>query len=171
MDKDIFLRELMTQYGQDVWNFAFSLVRERTLADDIRQEVFVKAYDKLDTFRGGSSMKTWLFSITRNKAADYRKAAFLRKVTLVEYIREMGSTPSAEKEYFDKLVINEAWKAVLSLPVKFREVLTLYAHHQLSIAEIAELLQISESGVKVRLHRARKKVNEIYHGSEGKLYG
>ncbi|WP_256761646.1 sigma-70 family RNA polymerase sigma factor [Cohnella sp. WQ 127256] len=170
-DKNKILHLLMVQYGQDVWNFAFSLTRQRNLADDIRQDVFVKVFDKLDTFRAQSSVKTWLFSITRNLAVDYRRSAFIRKVTLVDYIRDRGSRHSAENEYFEKRDLNEAWKAVLSLPIKLREVITLFAHHQLSIAEIAVTLQISESAVKVRLHRARKQVNEKYKGREDAFYG
>jgi RNA polymerase sigma-70 factor (ECF subfamily) len=170
-DKNKILQDLMVQFGQDVWNYAFSLTRQQNLADDIRQDVFVRAYDKLDTFRGESSVKTWLFSITRNIAFDYRRSAFLRKVTLVDYIIEKGSNPSAEKEFFEKLDLKDAWKAVLSLSTKLREVITLYVHHQLSIAEIATLLQVSESAVKVRLHRARNKVNEIYEGREDEFYG
>lgn len=170
-NKNEILQNLMIQYGQDVWNFAFSLTRQRSLADDIRQDVFVRAYDKLDTFRGDSSVKTWLFSITRNIAVDYRRSAFFRKVTLIDYIIEKGSNPSAEREYFEQLGLKDAWKAVLSLPIKLREVITLYVHHQLSIAEIAAMLQISESAVKVRLHRARNKVNEMYKGKDEVFYG
>ncbi|MGM0882348.1 MAG: RNA polymerase sigma factor [Bacillota bacterium] len=102
-DKNKILRDLMVAHGEDVWNFAFSLTRQRSLSDDIRQDVFMKAYDKLESFRGESSVKT----------------------------------------------------------------LVLYAHYQLSIAEIANLLKISESAVKVRLHRARKKVNIVFQKRKG----
>lgn len=170
-DKNKILQDLMVHFGEDVWNFAYSLTRQRNLADDIRQDVFVRVYDKLDTFRGQSSMKTWLFSITRNIAIDYRRSAFFRKVTLIDYVITKGSNPSAEKEFFEKWHVKDAWIAVLSLPIKLREVITLYVHHQLSIAEIAELLQVSESAVKVRLHRARCKVNDIFKERGDECYG
>ena len=157
-DRNKILRDLMEHFGQDVWNYAFSITRQGSLADDIRQDVFVRAYNKLDTFRGEASVKTWLFSITRNIAVDYRRSAFLRKVNLVNYVVKKGGHPTAEAEFLERLALNDAWKVVLSLPIKLREVITLYVHHQLSIAEISALLQVSEAVVKVRLHRARNKV-------------
>jgi RNA polymerase sigma-70 factor (ECF subfamily) len=168
-DKNKILHDLMVVFGQDIWNFAFLLTHQHNLADDIRQDVFVKAYEKLDSFRGESSPKTWLLSITRNAAIDYRRSAFFRKVTLIDYVTVNGAHPSAEKEFFEKQVLTDAWKVVMSLPLKLREVIVLYVHHQLSIAEIADLLHVSESAVKVRLHRARNKVNEIYNGKDGEL--
>ncbi|MFC3801740.1 sigma factor [Cohnella sp. GCM10012308] len=60
------LRELMRLYGSEVWNLAFVLTKRRDLADDVSQDVFFAAYRKIDTFRGASSVRTWLLSITRN---------------------------------------------------------------------------------------------------------
>jgi RNA polymerase sigma-70 factor (ECF subfamily) len=79
---------------------------------------------------------------------------------LIDFIIEKGVHQSAEREYFKNDELMETWKAVMKLPVKLREVIVLYAHHQLSIAEIAALMGLSESTVKVRLHRARNKVNK-----------
>jgi RNA polymerase sigma-70 factor, ECF subfamily len=170
-DKNEILRGLMTAYGDDVWNFAFSLTRRRDIADDVMQDVFVKAFNKLDSFRAESSAKTWLLSIARNTVKDHRKSAFIRKVTLVEYITDKGTHASAESEYFEHELLSSAWEAVMKLPVKLREVMVLFAHHQLSISEIAALLRISEAATKVRLHRARLKVNQICDESEGDYNG
>lgn len=161
-DKNKILRDLMVAHGEDVWNFAYSLTRQRSLADDIRQDVFIKAYEKLESFRGESSVKTWLLSITRNVVIDYQRKVFFRKVKLVGFIQDIGNSSSAEKDFLQNENLKEVWKVVLNLPVKLREVLVLYAHYQLSIAEIANLLKISDSAVKVRLHRARKKVNIVF---------
>ncbi|KIL37012.1 hypothetical protein SD71_04850 [Cohnella kolymensis] len=170
-DKNEVLQNLMEEYGQDVWNFAFSVTRHPAIADDIRQEVFVKAFNRLETYRGQSSVKTWLLAITRNAVTDYHRSAFFRKVTLVDYIKETGEHPSAEQQYLDSQKIDDAWKAVMSLPMKLREVIVLFVHHELSIAEIARLLKISESAAKVRLHRARIRVNQTFNGSEGDRHG
>jgi RNA polymerase sigma-70 factor (ECF subfamily) len=166
-EKNKILHDLMVAYGDDVWNFAFFLTRQRTLADDIRQDVFLKAYEKMETFRGQSSVINWLLTITRNVAIDYQKKAFFRKVTLIGYIKDIGTYVSAEKEYIENQDLGDTWKVVLNLPVKLREVLVLYAHHGLSLAEISTLLHISESATKVRLHRARKKVNAVFQQREG----
>ena len=166
MDRNEALDELMNLYGQDVWNLAFSLTRRAEAADDIAQDVFVKAYQKWETYRGEASMKTWLLKIARNTAYDYQRSAFWRKVTLVDYFADRGAHPSAEEEALERLVQDDAWQAVLRLPVKYREVMVLHFHHQLSVAEIAELLGALESTVKSRLRRARAKLQEEWKGGE-----
>jgi len=70
-DRKALLTELMNAYGKDVWNFAFSMTKKWDQADDIAQEVFLKAYRNLHTFRSQSSVKTWLLAITRNMVLDY----------------------------------------------------------------------------------------------------
>lgn len=154
-DRKAILRELMTAHGDDVWNYAFSICRKPELADDITQDVFLKVYRRLTSFRGESSVKTWLLTITRNTALDYKRSAFWRKVTLFDMISPQGSSRSAENEALENLSISGIWAQVLQLPPKYREVLILFAHHQLSMKEIADVLGISVGTVKSRLHHAR----------------
>ncbi len=160
-DPKAILQDLMTAYGNDVWNYAFSITRKWEMADDITQDVFLKAYRNLFTFRSESSVKTWLLAITRNTAYDYKKSAFFRKVTLVDYITFQGSSPSAETEVIQGMESGEIWKLVLRLPAKYREVLILYGHYQLSMREIAKVLDLNEGTVKSRLRRARAKGNAM----------
>ncbi|AJY77502.1 hypothetical protein VN24_04605 [Paenibacillus beijingensis] len=159
LDRGAVLNELMTAYGTDVWNYAFFLTRRRELADDISQDVFVKVYNRLYTFRGQSSVKTWLLSITRNTARDALRSAWLRRVKLVAYWREKDAGPSAEREALSQQMTGEIWSVVMSLSDKLREVLLLHAHYGLKQEEIAELLGISAGTVKSRLHRARAAVS------------
>lgn len=174
-DKKAILNELMNAYGKDVWNYAYSITRKWDQADDITQEVFIKVYRNLSTFRSESSVKTWLLAITRNMTLDYRKAAFYRKVTLVDFIASRGeyeqAAASTEYEVLNKMAVNEMWDMVLKLPVKYREVLILYAHHQLSMKEMAEVLGVSEGTIKSRLFHARGKISKMKEsrslGSDG----
>jgi RNA polymerase sigma-70 factor (ECF subfamily) len=161
-DKKDILHDLMTAYGDDVWNYAFLLCKNPDLADDITQDTFLKAFNKLFSFRGQSTIKTWLFAIARNTTYDYKKSSFFRRVTLVEYISPQYKTsPSAEMEAMEVLVTSELWKQVLVLPVKLREAIILYAHHQLKIVEISDLLGISEGTVKSRIFKARLKLLQL----------
>jgi len=152
------LHDLMTAYGKDVWNFAFSMTRKWDVADDITQEVFLKVFRNLHNFRNEASVKTWLLSITRNAVLDYRKSAFMRRVTLVDRFLEDAESRSAEKEVIESLAVNDMWKKVLELPTKYREAVILFAHYQLSMKEMAELLGVSEGTVKSRLFHARQKL-------------
>lgn len=157
-DHKAILRNLMDAYGNDVWNYAFSICRNVDLSDDITQDSFLKVYRNLTTFRGEASVKTWLLTITHNTAYDYLRKAFWRKVTLVGFIQSTATSQSAENEAMEKLYANDLWKKVISLPPKYREILILHAHYQLSTKEMAAVLNISEGTVKSRLHRARLKM-------------
>jgi len=164
-DKKAIVSELMTAYGKDVWNYAYSITHKRDQADDITQEVFIKVFRNLYTFRSESSVKTWLLAITRNMALDYRRSAFLRKVTLTGFLHtpaENGkSVAGAEAQVMEKLAVGEMWNLVMKLPAKYREVLILYAHYQLSMKEMAEVLGVSEGTVKSRLFHARSKISKL----------
>ena len=158
--------ELMLRYGQDVWNYAFFITKRRDLADDITQEVFLRAYRNVGEFRGESTVKTWLLKITRNLSFSTRKSAFFSRVFVTASLGERGASPSAESEYLARAASDEIWLAVMSLPLKFREVLLLEIKSDMSMREIAFLLGISEGTAKSRLHRARAKVTAIL--KEGK---
>jgi RNA polymerase sigma factor, sigma-70 family len=168
-DKKALLSDLMTAYGREVWNYAYSITRKREMADDITQEVFIKVFKNLHGFRSDASVKTWLLTITRNTAIDFQRSAFFRKVTLTDWVGETGERRSAEQEVMENMALNDMWKLVLQLPAKYREVIILYAHNQLSLKEIADMLDVTEGTVKSRMFHARKKLSKLKekndHGS------
>ncbi len=164
-DAKAVLQDMMSTYGNDVWNYAFTLLRNADLADDITQDVFLKVYRNLSTFRGESSVKTWLLAITRNCVYDYKRSALFRHFITDRFTHIRTEHRSAESEALEHIAVNDIWKQVLTLPVKYREVLILFGHHQLSIKEIAAMLGVSEGTVKSRLHHARKRILERKEGS------
>ncbi|MBJ6362372.1 RNA polymerase sigma factor [Paenibacillus sp. GCM10012307] len=155
------LREVMEQYGEDVWNYAYFLTSKHDWADDIAQEVFIKVYKHIGGFRREASLKTWLLKLTRNTAFSYKRLAFFRKMSPVALESVVRVGPSAETEYWQRDFADAIWGHVLCLPVKFREALILSAHYEMSHDEIAEALGISPGTVKSRLHRARRKLAEL----------
>lgn len=159
------LRNIMNAYGQDVWNLAYLLTRRYDLADDIAQEVFLKAYVTANTFRGDASIKTWLLSITRNTSINYIRTAFMRKVTLMEWVYSREVSASAEQDAMANSLSSDIWQAVLELPIKMREVLILHAKYEMTTKEIATMLMLSEGTVKSRLSRARSRMSVYRKGS------
>ncbi|WP_276351541.1 RNA polymerase sigma factor [Cohnella caldifontis] len=160
-DPKALLDELMTAYGKEVWNYAYSITRKWDMADDITQEVFLKVYRHIHSFRRDASVKTWLLTITRNTAIDFRRSAFFRKVTLSDWMEERGEARSVEQEAMEKWAVGDLWDLVLKLPVKYREAIILFAHHQLSMKEMAEVLGVTEGTVKSRLFHARQKLSKM----------
>ncbi|MBD7968668.1 RNA polymerase sigma factor [Paenibacillus sp. Sa2BVA9] len=164
----------MDDYGNDVWNYAFFLTGSRDHADDISQEVFIKAYQGIHTYRGEASLKTWLITITRNTVHSYRRSRFFRqslgsKLYSIDDEKTAGSSalspnsriaPSAESIVMEQHYENSIWEIIMSLSVKSREVLILALKYEMKIHEIANILHISEGTVKSRLSRAKEKVQK-----------
>ncbi|MED5020564.1 sigma-70 family RNA polymerase sigma factor [Paenibacillus chibensis] len=160
------LQVLMRHYAEDVWNFAFFITRNKEAADDISQEVFLRAYEHWRGFERRSTPKTWLLAITRNLSRNWLKSHSVRKVILMERV-ERGDASSAESEYLDRIEAQSIWSHVLRLPAKYREVLVLEAHYELDYKQIAALLGIAEGTVKSRIHRARKRMEKAMKGDLG----
>ncbi|WP_233184580.1 RNA polymerase sigma factor [Paenibacillus sonchi] len=174
------LRQIMGFYGNDVWHYIYYLTKSADIADDLAQEVFIKCFYRIGTYRGSSSFKAWLFTIARNTVFSYRKSRFFRSGFWggVQAIRNNeparnswpdelpGTARSAEMEYLGNRRTDEIWSMIMQLPAKFREVLVLDLKAELSIQEIAGLTGLSPGTVKSRLHRARKKVQEKLRGME-----
>ncbi|MGN7763422.1 RNA polymerase sigma factor [Paenibacillus sp. 22594] len=174
------LRRIMGFYGDDIWNYIYYLTKSADMADDLAQEVFIKCYYRIGTYRGSSSLKAWLFTIARNTVFSYRKSRFFRSglwggvqtITKAEPAKNsfpdelLGTVRSAEMEYLGIRRMDEIWSVIMQLPDKFREVLVLDLKAELSIQEIAGLTGLSTGTVKSRLHRARHKVQEKLRGME-----
>lgn len=169
------LGSMMDDYGNDVWNYAYFLTKSAELADDLSQEVFIRAYSGIAHYRGECSLKTWLLTITRNTTFTYRKSKFFRSSLWGEtlsmeterehsgqrvMIPEKNSHPSAEMEVMRNEHVHEIWDIVLALPKKFREILLLHLKYELTTSEIAEMLKISSGTVKSRLSRGKDKVRK-----------
>ncbi|MBB6023701.1 RNA polymerase sigma-70 factor (ECF subfamily) [Paenibacillus sp. JGP012] len=170
------LASMMDDFGNDVWNYVYFLTKNAEQADDISQEVFVRAYSGIANYRGDCSIKTWLLTITRNTTLTYRKSRFFRSSLWGETLsldsespspglRQMmpqkpASHPSAEVEVMRKAHMHEIWNIVLALPEKFREILLLHVRYELTTLEIADMLGISQGTVKSRLSRAKNKVRK-----------
>ncbi|MDR9748614.1 RNA polymerase sigma factor [Paenibacillus taichungensis] len=166
---------MMDEYGNDVWNYAYFLTKSTEQADELSQEVFIRAYSGIAHFRGECSLKTWLLTITRNTTFTYRKSRFFRSSlwgeTLPIHTEQMNASmgemkpekfvhPSAEAEAISREHVHEIWDIIMALPDKFRELLLLHLKYELTTSEIAEMLGISAGTVKSRLSRARAKVRK-----------
>ena len=152
-----------------VYRFALRLTGGNTSeAEDLAQEVFLRAYRHWDTYTRGTSARSWLFTITRNAFLRSRERQARRPESLesdldydvaaVTSTDVFGNTdaPNPEREFFDSFVDEEVIRAVEHLPADFREVVVLSDVEGLSYAEIADVINAPLGTVKSRLYRGRR---------------
>lgn len=153
--------ELVKKYQSKVFSMALSFTRNREAADDLAQEVFLKAYLALPRFQGKSEFGTWLYRISVNHIKDFlRKKGRAKEVSL----EDVGEIYLSDRDQADKAVLEAEAEArrglvrrsVERLPDKYRVILTLRDIQGLPYDEISRVLRLSPGTVDSRLHRARK---------------
>lgn len=156
-NKDDILIYLMNEYGTMVKRLAFSYVKDISLAEDIAQEVFIAAFKNLDSFKGESSYKTWIYRITINRSKDMVKSKAFRMVSLNHIINPFKkSSTSTEVEVIRKENNNKVVAAIFTLPVKYREIIYLFYYEDLKIHEIHQITHINTETIKSRLRRGKQ---------------
>ncbi len=154
--------QLVQSYHAEIFRLALSILDEPAEAEDVTQDAFIAALDALDSYRGDSALKTWLFSITVNlcrKRWRQRKARERLRQTLSAVYQLTGTRPTQPET---ALVAHEnqaeLWQAVSRLGEKYQFPLILFYEHELPVAEIARVLGIPVGTVLSRLHTARERL-------------
>ncbi|MGE7093044.1 RNA polymerase sigma factor SigX [Lysinibacillus sp. NPDC048646] len=160
MNDSVFHR-LYDVYHQDVFQFLIYLVKNRTLAEDLAHEVYVRVLRSYDHFAGNSSEKTWLFAIAKNVAIDhFRKQAVRKKHSLDFFDWETeqlhSTTPSPEDMLQSSDEFLQVESALENCSGDQKMVIIMRYFQDLSIAETAQILNWTEAKVKTTQHRAIK---------------
>ena len=170
--RDIAAVRLVTgRNNQRLFRTAWSILKDRSEAEEAVQDGYLKAFDAIGSFAGRSSLSTWLTRIVANEALSRRSRAQRRSrllnresvVVLDEYREKLmaGSvTQSPEKVLMRRQIAKLLETAIARLPDTFRPVFVLREIEGLSIEDTAEALQIPEETVKTRLHRARRRLQK-----------
>lgn len=155
--------ELVRRYRNDVFSLSFHFVKNREEAWDISQEVFIKAYHSLDSFRGEASFKTWLMRITANRCKDFFKKRRLDTVPFNDAL-DAGDPPSDSLDPGHRLHASELGAAIETalrgLPEKHRTAFVLREYEGLSYQEMADTMHCNIGTVMSRLHHARRKLQD-----------
>ena len=169
--------ELVRSYQSKVFRMAYGFTGNRESADDLTQEIFLKAYLALPRFRFGSTFGTWLYRVAVNHMKDFlRKRPKVKEVSL-EAVGEPAAAGDAfaamDEEREDEKRRTLVHRELATLPDKFRIVLTLRDVEGLPYDEIARILGLSPGTLDSRLHRARKMLRKKLApalGREGGLH-
>ncbi len=142
--------QCVTAFQPSVFRVAYSYVKNCADAEDITQEAFLKLYNSKETFADDKNVKAWLIRVTSNIAKNYLSSPWVkRSAPLTEDI-----PLKSEKDY-------ELLEALNRLNKNYRVAIYLHYYEGYSVAEIALMLNISESNVKARLKRGRDKLKNI----------
>jgi RNA polymerase sigma-70 factor (ECF subfamily) len=162
---------LMRRYNQRLFRVARGIVRSDADAEDVVQQAYVSAYTHLLQFAGASEFSTWLTRIVINEAlARTKRRVRLAEVDIEEQevvTRFEAPTPTPEDQASGREMRAMLETAIDRLPEAYRLVFMMREVEQLSVAETAACLELSEENVKVRLHRAKAMLREsIYSQME-----
>ncbi|MFT5874926.1 MAG: RNA polymerase sigma-70 factor (ECF subfamily) [Clostridium sp.] len=153
------IKELYNLYSRQVYIYAFSLCKNRHLAEDLMQDAFVKAMLSLECSHG--NVKAWLFRVCRNLWIDHVRKSKHISYTGIENI-QIEDTSS---DFLDDIIQAEEalkmYKTILSMSSLLREVLILYYYLELPQNKIAEIMNISNGAVRTLLYRARNKLKTM----------
>ena len=156
---------IMRRHNQRLYRIARAILREDDEAEDVVQDAYVRAYQHLDQFLGRARFSTWL-----SKIAVHEALARVQKRGRTQELEAMmgdeketaltAPTPSPEHQASNTEMGRLLEQAILSLPCHYRAVLMMRDIEEMSTADTAAALELSEDNVKIRLHRARLLLRE-----------
>jgi RNA polymerase sigma-70 factor (ECF subfamily) len=159
--------ELVERTHRQVYTLAYRLVGDRHEAEDVAQDAYLRVHRSLRTFRGDSSFRTWLHRIVANAAMTHlrRKGRFGDLGDETDLVVRLAEPARDEAAEVDR---DELHRALGMLPDAHRVIVLMKDAYGFSCQEIADEMGMSEGAVKVRLHRARKRLKDLLYGeSEG----
>jgi len=156
---------LVDNYKNMVYDLCYKYTYDYNETQDLSQEIFLKVYRKLDSFKNSSSFSTWLYRVGVNTCIDWtRKNKNKKDIKSIDDDQYGEKIPSLNKGPEDLAVDAEKnvilRSAILELPEKYRTVVILYNFKNLSCSEISVILDIPQKTVETRLYRAKKLLKE-----------
>jgi RNA polymerase sigma-70 factor (ECF subfamily) len=148
---------ILRTYEQPVFNYILRLTGDRSLAEDLTQEVFLRVYQGLPSFSLRSRFTTWLFQVTKNRVLDELRA-LERRPRAVVALEDVPPLEVVDAPVERAETINAVWRAVEALNPDLKMALLLRDVVGLSYTEIAETLEVTLATVKWRIYKAREEV-------------
>ncbi|MEI8114929.1 MAG: RNA polymerase sigma factor [Bacteroidia bacterium] len=157
---------LVEKYRKMVYTLALKLMKRPEDAEELAQDTFIKAYQKLDTYEGKSKFSTWLYSITYNACISELRKRRIDFKSLEEQ-RLSDQDEMRMHDYYSENKKEDQEKylnlALSKLPEDDQVLVTLYYYEYQSMDEISEITGLTVSNIKVKIHRARKKMYSLLH--------
>jgi RNA polymerase sigma-70 factor (ECF subfamily) len=150
-------------YSERLVRIAFMYVKDQSTAEDRVQNAFIKAYQSMPKLKDVDNPLPWLFRIVVNECKSFMKK---NRREVVTSVFSEQTERIAEEAYLSQPEFSKLHKAVLELKENYKLPIVLYYFEELQVHEIANLLDISNITVKVRLHRGRKRLEKLLEEAE-----
>lgn len=157
-EKQAEFEALVQAYSADLYRYAIWLCRNATLAEDLLQEAFARAWKSLDDLQDAGAAKSWLITILRREFSRHLSRKDSQNLSIEEVQQEVENLAIAEHQGHQEITLE---KAIYALPIEYREPLVLQVLAGYSCDEIAELMNIKSGAVMTRLFRARQKLRQL----------
>jgi RNA polymerase sigma-70 factor, ECF subfamily len=163
------MRTLFARYRMPLYRWLLRIAGDNALAEDLLSEVFIDVWRQASSFKGRSSVSTWLLAIARYKALSARRRR--REEQLDMELAESVCDPAGDAETMlqEKDRNERLAQALRKLPDEHRHVIDLVYYHGRAVREVSEILCIPESTVKTRMFYARKKLARLVHRDGGEM--
>ena len=154
--------ELFERYHVRLFNFFLRLTGNRQLSEDLTQTVFERLIRYRESYVDGRPFRAWIYQIARNVRIDHSVKNRHTTAKLITSDLMEGTVEPVSRQLEDREAAQQLHRALHQLSDEQREVIVLTRFQQLKYKEVAQLMNITEGAIKVRVHRAIKELREIY---------
>ncbi|GGX30283.1 RNA polymerase sigma factor [Aquimarina muelleri] len=159
---------LYDRYSKKIYNKCYSFTKNEEEAKDLTQDVFLKLFTKLHTFKGNSKFSTWLYAFTYNFCINYLKRDPLRKMeslsdTIEKHEYHLFENEDVNDEQLFEIKVSKLEKILNTIDPEDKAILLLKYQDEISVKDLQVILNIGESAVKMRLKRAKIKVVQAHN--------
>ena len=161
---------LYDRYAKMVYNKCRGFSKRDDEAEDLAQDIFLKLFVKLKTFKGNSKFSTWLYAFTYNHCVNYVNRNTAKKIEKqsveARHIQDSGYSIEDNDNDINQLRVDKLKEALELITPEEKMILLLKYQDYLSIKELTDILDIGESAVKMRIKRAKEKLINVYNDNE-----
>ena len=163
----LLFEKLYDRFDKLVYNKCRGFSRSDAEAQDLTQDIFLKLFVKLNTFKGKSKFSTWLYSFTYNHCVNYVNRSTAKKIekqsVAAENLKSEYYNPEEDDQSIRNLKVEKLKEALEKISPEEKMILLLKYQDSLSIKDLTGVLDIGESAVKMRLKRAKEKLVNVYN--------
>lgn len=154
------LEQIIDEYSAHLLRLAYFYTKNRHAAEDIVQEVLIKFIESNYEERG--QIRSYLATMTVNRSKDYLKSWAYKKI---QFETKWWMKTTDQDHVVQQEERSNIGAAILKLPLKYREPILLYYYEEMSVSQVAEVLQINENTIKTRLRRGRYQLRPVLEGT------